>query len=44
LISSAGSLRIAFSSTGEIVTRQPWQVLPTSAAAPTPPWRRRIWS
>ena len=41
---SGGSLRSAASSTAEIDTRQPWQVSPTRAAAPTPPWRLRTWS
>jgi putative transposase len=44
LTSSGDCLRTAASSTGEIDTRQPWQVFPTSAAAPTPPCLARIWS
>jgi putative transposase len=44
LICSGGCLRTAASSTGEIDTRQPWQVLPTRAAAPTPPCLARSWS
>src|SRR6266508_4180359 len=41
LISSAGSLRRLASTRPARDTRQPWQVLPTSAAAPTPSWRLR---